>query len=413
MKVSYFGVAAVLGCSGYMATATASEQSDAKGFVEGSSLVVKARNVYYNRDQRQRGATQSYGEEWAQGFQGFFQSGFTTGMVGFGLDAISLTGLRLDTGDGRTGGGTRLLEQDGSGAKASYSSLGVAVKMRVSNTTVKVGTQTVNVPVMAGSDSRLLPETYQGVLVTSNEIPKLKLHLGHFTAMKQRNESNHDSARLTDIDFVGGIYSFTPNILLGLYRSDVEDYWTKNYGGLSWNLPLAATQAVKFDFNIYKTESQGQARGGVVDNRIWSLAAAYTVGAHTFAVARQEVHGTGGYTYGVEGNSTIYLANSIQYSDFNYEGEKSWQARYLVDFKNYDIPGLTFMIRYIKGTDFTVGTRDDGKAWERDVEVKYVVPTGKAKDLSFRLRNAMYRSSDRGGDINEVAFTTEYPINIF
>ncbi|WP_372490318.1 OprD family outer membrane porin [Pseudomonas sp. WHRI 8519] len=63
-------------------------------------MTFKARNDYFNCEQRDRGATQSYGEEWEQGFIGTFQSGFTTGTLG--LDALSLSGLLQGTGDGRT-----------------------------------------------------------------------------------------------------------------------------------------------------------------------------------------------------------------------------------------------------------------------------------------------------------------------
>ncbi|MBK5000210.1 OprD family porin [Pseudomonas sp. S31] len=410
MKTAVVGVVAVLGYSGL---AMGSEQSESKGFAEGSSLVVKARNVYFNRDQRARGAEQSYGEEWAQGFIGTFQSGFTTGTVGVGFDALGLVGLRLDTGDGRTGGGTRLLEQDSSGAKPSYGSLGGAVKLRVSSTTLKYGTQIVNTPVLGMSDSRLLPETVQGLLVTSNELPGLKLQAGHFTALKLRNDSAHDSGNLPGIDLAGAVYDFNPNVQGSLYYSDVEDYWRKQYGGLVWTVPLSSLQAVKFDANLYRTRSQGEALGGDLDNRIWSLAVSYKTGAHTFMLARQQVHGRGDFKYGVEGNSAIYVANSSQYSDFIYEGEKSWQLRYNLDAAPYGIPGLAFMARYIRGSDFTTDTGRDGKAWERDLEVRYVVQSGAAKDLSFRVRSALYRSSDRGGDINEVVVTTEYPISIF
>lgn len=410
MKMAFLSVAAMMGCS---TVALASEQSQASGFVEGSTLSVKARNVYFNRDQRARGAEQSYGEEWAQGFIGTFQSGFTAGTVGVGFDLLGMAGFRLDTGDGRTGGGTRLLEQNSDGAKPSYGSMGGAVKLRVSNTTLKFGDQIVNTPVLGMSDSRLLPETVQGLLVTSNEIARLKLQAGHFTALKLRNDSAHDSGGLTGIDLVGAVYDFSPEVQASVYHSDVDDYWRKNYGGLVWTVPLSGTQAVKFDANVYGTRSQGQELGGELDNRIWSLAASYKTGAHTFMLARQQVHGTGDFRYGVEGNSAIYVANSSQYSDFIYEGEKSWQARYAFDAAPYGIPGLNFMVRYIRGTDFTTATGRDGKAWERDIELRYVVQSGFAKDLGWRVRNAVYRSSDRGGDINEIVVTTEYPLSIF
>ncbi|XAF18875.1 OprD family outer membrane porin, partial [Pseudomonas aeruginosa] len=48
---------------------------------------------------------------------------------------------------------------------------------------------------------------------------------------------------------------------------------------------------------------------------------------------------------------SIFLANSVQYSDFNGPGEKSWQARYDLNLASYGVPGLTFMVRYINGKD--------------------------------------------------------------
>ncbi len=35
---------------------------------------------------------------------------------------------------------------------------------------------------------------------------------------------------------------------------------------------------------------------------------------------------TCGYDYGVDGGGTVWLANSVQRSDFNSKDEKSWQA---------------------------------------------------------------------------------------
>lgn len=83
----------------------ASQQTDSKGFVEDSKASLVLRNVYMNRDFRQRGAPQSYGEEWGQGFINNVHFGFTQGTIGFGVDVLGKLDLRLDTGYGRTGGG--------------------------------------------------------------------------------------------------------------------------------------------------------------------------------------------------------------------------------------------------------------------------------------------------------------------
>ena len=63
------------------------------------------------------------------------------------------------------------------------------------------------------------------------------------------------------------------------------------------------------------------------------------------------------------------------------------------------------------------GTDDNGKEWERDVDIKYVLQEGPAKDLSFRIRQATYRSSDAvyldsSPSIDELRLIVEYPLSI-
>ena len=389
------------------------QAAESGGFIEDAHFAIKARNFYMNRNFLDDRTAQNYSEEWAQGFIGTFESGFTQGTVGFGVDAIGLLGVKLDTGNGRKGGGTLLLEEDSDGAKDSYSKGGAAIKARFSATELKYGEQMTNLPVLAISDNRLLPETTQGWLLTSKELEGLTVHAGHFTALRSRDQSEHDSGRLTALDLIGADYQINRNLNVRAYHSDVDDYWRKYYVGATAVMPLSKGYAFKLDFNGYDTRSQGQARGGDLDNRIWSLAASLSAGPHGFLIAHQRVSGRGNYTYGVDGNSTVFLANSVQYSDFNYENERSWQARYDFNFAALGVPGLTFMTRYLRGTDFHTAQTDNGRAWERDIDVKYVVQSGSAKDLSFRVRQASFRSPDRGLNFNEVRLITEYPLSLF
>uniref|UniRef100_UPI0021D2AF14 OprD family porin n=1 Tax=Pseudomonas aeruginosa TaxID=287 RepID=UPI0021D2AF14 len=78
--------------------------------VEDSHASLELRNFYFNRDFRQSGARDN-ADEWAQGFLLRLESGFSEGTVGFGVDAIGLLGLKLDSGGGS--GGTGLLPADG------------------------------------------------------------------------------------------------------------------------------------------------------------------------------------------------------------------------------------------------------------------------------------------------------------
>ncbi|WP_085706219.1 OprD family porin [Pseudomonas sp. B8(2017)] len=421
MRVMKWSMIALAVAAGTSQLALASSQDESKGFIEDSKLNVKTRMLYFSRDFRNNPAgTQSRREETGLGFLGTFESGFTQGTVGVGVDAIGMLGLKLDSGKGRAGTGLFPTGSDGR-SEDDYSKAGGAVKFRISDTVLKVGDQFTALPVFATDDSRLLPEIAQGTLITSNEIEGLTLHAGHFTSLTAQEQTNRDSFRLKEANVVGGTYAFTDNLSTSLYYSKVEDFWRKYYANVNWALPISDKQGLVFDFNIYDTKSEGSAEyrafdGDKLDNRAFSLSGAYNIGAHTFTLAYQKVTGDGDYGYGIDGGGTIFLANSVARSDFNAEDEKSWQARYDLNFAEYGIPGLTFMTRYVRGTDANVTGTSNGKEWERDVDIKYVLQSGPAKDLSFRVRQATYRSSDGtyydSPSIDELRLIVEYPLSI-
>ena len=425
MRVMKWSMIALAVAAGTSQLAVASSQDESKGFVEDSKLNVKLRNLYFSRDFRNRannpnGPTKSRAEEWGQGFIGTYESGFTQGTVGVGVDVIGMLGIKLDSGKGRAGTGLFPTGSDGR-SQDDYSKAGGAVKLRISDTVLKVGQQFTALPVFATDDSRLLPETAEGALITSTEIKGLTLHAGRFTALNTQAETNHDSGNLKSANVVGGTYAITDGLSTSLYYSKVEDYWRKYYGNVNWAVPLSDKQGLVFDFNIYDTKSEGSAEyraydGDKLDNTAFSLSGAYNVGAHTFTLAYQRVSGDGDYGYGVDGGGTVFLANSVARSDFNAEDERSWQARYDLNFAEYGIPGLSFMTRYVRGTGANTETTNNGKEWERDIDIKYVMQNGPAKDLSFRVRQATYRSSDGvyyGSDsIDELRLIVEYPLSI-
>jgi len=84
-------------------------------FIEDTKAGLELRNFYFNRDFREvPNSSNSKAEEWAQGFLLRVESGYTEGTVGFGVDALGLLGVKLDSGSGRTG--TGLLPADGDGS---------------------------------------------------------------------------------------------------------------------------------------------------------------------------------------------------------------------------------------------------------------------------------------------------------
>jgi imipenem/basic amino acid-specific outer membrane pore len=400
----------------------ASAQDDSKGFVEDSTFSINTRLLNFGRDFRNNDTGKSRVNETGLGFNGLFQSGYTQGTIGVGVDVIGLLGVKLDSGKGRSGTGLFPTGSDGR-SQDDYSKGGGAVKFRISDTVLKVGDQYTTAPVFASDDSRLLPELPQGISITSNEIKGLKLEGGHFTSSVAQAQTYRDSLGLTKTDFIGGVYALTPEVSASLYYAKTEDYWKKTYANLNWTHALSNEQSLAVDFNIYSTKSDGAGlqraeKDGTtkLDNRAYSLQGAYTIQAHTFTLAYQKVSGDGDYGYGVDGGGTIFLANSIARSDFNAEDEKSFQARYDLNMATFGVPGLSFMTRYVKGTGANTAETSNGKEWERDIEAKYVIQSGPAKDLSLRVRQATYRSSDGvyygSASIDELRMIAQYPLNI-
>ncbi|WP_180698642.1 OprD family porin [Pseudomonas crudilactis] len=437
MKWSMIALAVAAGTSQF---AMASSQDESKGFFGDQSLKLKTRFEYMNRDFKNgagNGTSGTAGYRQDSGLSQLltYESGFTQGTVGFGLDAMAMGSVKLDGGSGHRGNGLFANDSDGNPEK-SQGKIGGAVKFRVSDTVLKYGQQFVASPVFATDDSRLLPEVATGTLITSKEIKGLELSAGRFTSLSKQTGMGRDSIGglpdengnggkgLTNINIFGASYSFTDNFTGALAASDADDYFKKYYVNLNYTLPINDEQSLNFDFNGYHTK--GESRGDLVDaigdgttgvdNNLWSLAAAYSIGAHKFTLAHQRSSGDNAYYYGVDGNSTIFVANSIQISDFVGRDERSWQARYDLNMKTYGVPGLSFMTRYVMGDHITTNGLGEGKENEWNAESKYVIQEGPAKDLSFRLRYAMYRSngaySGYSSDNNDTRLIVEYPLNI-
>lgn len=422
-----------------------SAQAQSKGFIEDSSLEALTRAMYYNKDVRNgasvvtdtndaKGKRKGYGEELGMSQRFIFESGFTQGTVGFGVNAYAGGAAKLDTGAGRDDRGMFPAHDAGTSVPSDYGLANAAVKARVSNTVITTGSQMPALPVLAYDDGRLLPETFEGTMVTSSEIEGLELNAGRFTAQNLMNQTGHDSAGLKSIDVMGGSYAFNDNFSAALYFADTENTYEKKYANLNYNLPFADNQALVLDFNIYKTDldkdfveaataDEDAGIDGVRENQsntIWSLAASYTLDAHTFTIANQRSSGDRGYDYGYgDGGSAIYLANSYL-SDFNYADETSWQASYSIDFGTYGVPGLGFKTAYVTGSniDTTNGnpnaeSAEEGREHEFYNQITYTVQEGPAKDLFFKVRSSVYRATENvSTDVNEVRAYVEYPLSI-
>jgi imipenem/basic amino acid-specific outer membrane pore len=414
----------------------ATEQS----FVEDSTLKLVNRNFYFNRDFRSRDdgvfnpRQQSYREEWAQGFQGFFSSGYTAGTLGVGVDVHGLLGLKLDSGGGTSG--TNLLPLDSRNrAEDDFSAAGGALKLRAFDTELKVGDLFPLTPVFRYGDGRLLPQSFRGVSLRNTTIDGLTLQGGHLHAARNKASSNHDGelsteyggTRYRSASYLGGEYSVDGGVSVSLYQARFEDVWNQTYLSLGKTFVLDEGRSLELGANLYRTRDQGSARAGEIHTDSWSSYARLRIAAHSVMLAHQRINGDQPFDYLGDGDS-IYLANSVLYSDFNSPNERSWQVRYDFDFAALGVPGLSFMTRYLRGSHIDNSNVDPtgayayysrlgsgGKHWERDLQLQYVIQSGPAKNLSFVVQQTIHRANtaQADGDVDQVRIITQYPLELF
>lgn len=252
MKWSAIALAVSAGSTQFaVADAFVSDQAEAKGFIEDSSLDLLLRNYYFNRDGKSGSGDRV---DWTQGFLTTYESGFTQGTVGFGVDAFGYLGLKLDGTSDKSGTGNLPVMNDGT-PRDDYSRAGGAVKVRISKTMLKWGEMQPTAPVFAAGGSRLFPQTATGFQLQSSELEGLDLEAGHFTEGKQgtttksRGElyATYAGETAKSADFIGGRYAITDNLSASLYGAELEDIYRQYYLNSNYTIPLASDQSLGFD----------------------------------------------------------------------------------------------------------------------------------------------------------------------
>lgn len=422
---------AVLINAAIIAPAFASEQSEAKGFLEDSTGSILFRTGYISRDYKNVAPDRDK-SSFAQTAIVTLDSGFTKGIVGFGVGAVGDGSFKI--GDNNHSG-NNMIPRDNEGNPYDHWARGGAnVKARFSNTTVRYGTQVLDLPVLASNTARLVPEYFTGTLVTSHEIQNLELVAGKFTKNQYSDQIATDQNKLDDAVVWGAKYKFDDQLNTSYYGLDSKNALERHYVNANYKYPLANQNSLTFDFSGYHTEwdkaastyssTKGDADVEDRSNNIWALSGTYNQGPHTVMLAYQQNTGNTGYDYGAnaDGGQSIYLPNSYL-SDFIGNHEKSAQVQYNLDFGGYGVPGLNWTTAYVYGWDIKAvsnGVVTDNNAKESEFfnQVKYTVQSGFAKDVSFRARYSHLRADQTYNnvympDTNEWRLFLDIPVKLF
>ena len=415
-----------------VAVGVLAQQAGAAGFIEDSKASVSSRTMYYTADTREGTANDQ--RETAEGLKFDYQSGFTQGVVGFGIDAQAVVGIHLDGGRGHHPDNNSFFPSDSDGSASDpWSRAAANVKARFSKTEAHLGgALQPNMPILVANDSRLLPQSFEGGTITSKEIDNFTFNVGQFEHAAGRASSNTTGLAVAGgteesnkFRYAGADWKVTKDLTLQYYYANLEDYYKQNFLGLVHVYTIAPNQSFKTDLRYFDSSSDGKngdagyrfnnnggfaKNPGEVDNKTWSAMFTYTLGANAFLLGHQRVSDDGGFVYLNQGNvvdsngrnegaggTSFYLFTDAMVNGFVRAGENTTFGQYTYDFASLGVPGLKASAAYLRGDNIkaTNGVGKDQTEWERDLRVDYVIQTGALKGFGTTLRHGTYR-----GDTN-------------
>ncbi|MHC8378426.1 OprD family outer membrane porin [Pseudomonas sp. MDT1-16] len=414
----------------FMASLAISIFANASGFINDSGAALTARNYYLDREYKGI-SPQNHAREWAQGFIFKINSGYTDGPVGFGLNTIGLIGIKLDSSPDRIG--TDLLPYNSKKeADDEYSELGLTAKMRFAKTIVQAGTLTDTAfPMAYHSASRLLPQTFRGVHISSTDLNNFTLIGSYIDRINKRNSTNYEkftmgspngrynpTAESDQATFLGIEFRPVNEWTLKYYNNIVDNLYSTNYFNIE-HLHTFNSSKLKSEFSWYTSKDEGGARAGKVDNDTYFAEFTYSTGGHSFIGGYQLLSGDTATPY-ISGTELLSLGKYMLASDFLNTNERTWQAMYVYDFAASGIPGLKTTIRYLKGNDIDlpVALGGNGRSEsERYTEISYVIQSGTFRDVAIRVRNSTYRnnfaSTATFRDQNQTRINIDYTIKLW
>ena len=426
------------------------DQNTSKGLVDDSHLSLLSTNQYYDADFRSGTAAQranaSRQSEWGQGFRLNFQSGYTQGSVGLGMDVLGLWAFKLDSG-GRIGKGDRqpaiIFPRDTDNSSVNeFGSVHFTPKMRISKTELRYGVHQPKWPILLSSGQNLAPQLFRGWMLSSNEIDNLQINLGRFDANKGRastdmvpmsipgsyNNRDVNKRRYSnDFNFFLSEYQVNQNLKLQYQLGQLEDFYNQHFFGINSKFGLG-DGLLWSEIRYYRSTGNGENRtssgrnegyvgtgyfgngvtSGEVDNTLYSVLSNYSIGGHTFSLGYQKSQGPSDFPWINQGEGNISGLNAdIWINKFQRSGERTVQARYSYDFAAMGIPGLNLGVAYLKGTGIN-SAEGDLKERVRGGLLSYAIQSGPLKGVGFLYSYASLKTQVNQPSIDEQRFMINY-----
>lgn len=371
------------------------QAGSASDFITDSKVDAKFRTFYFNRDFEGRNDAKAA----AQALRLDYQSGYAYDLIGFDASLFTVGKLSGESGEGGNG----VLQTNSDGSQSGYTKFGQAyLKLKLGEEAqLKAGRMVIDTPLFNDSDSRITPSATQAVMVTGGFQGVDLYGIWSDRASAKTEDKFRDyvdnQGNSYEVVVLGGGYTFDNDLSVHAAHGEADNVLRQTYFNVSYPMALSQDMTLLLDAHHYIGKADGDGAldsvGSDYDSDLTNLAAQLQYQQMKFTLSYQAVNGDeyeeswDGFNHDDNG---LVTWNSVQRLDFDRADERSWQARF--DYKVKSIPGLSFMTRYTSGDNIDVTGGPDGKEWERNVEVRYSIPT--VEGLSLRWRNSTVRSTE-------------------
>ena len=405
-------------------TATLGTAATHADFIDDSNVQLKFKNFYLDREYNQDTAgvvNKGYGN-WTQAVTLDAKSGYHDIGAGIqvGADLLAQYAVSL-----KANGNDIHMPFDASEGKSERDNakLGATLKVKVSETELKVGDLLPMSPVVFFDPSRQLLTTYSGAWLESKDLKNTKLTLAYIDGINARYDNQYQDLSLfpnnnftkttNDGMYIAGIdYQFTPKIAGSYWYADVTNIYQQHYVAGAFKTNLSEKTKLDAHIRYFDNSESGDKLYGSIDSQAVSVGAKINNGMHTVQLGYQQMfgeHGKEATMFPTLGGwvPQPYLDN-WSVASFIRKDERSWSLGYTYNFKDVGISGLTATVRHFRGDNIDFGAaKPEGKENENNVIVNYVVPEGKLKGLGF---NYMFIDTNYnfGNDLQEHRIATTY-----
>lgn len=405
-------------------TATLGTAATHADFIDDSNVQLKFKNFYLDREYNQDTAgavNKGYGN-WTQAVTLDAKSGYQDIGAGIqvGADLLAQYAVSL-----KANGNDIHMPFDASEGKSERDNakLGATLKVKVSETELKVGDLLPMSPVVFFDPSRQLLTTYSGAWLESKDLKNTKLTLAYIDGINARYDNQYQDLSLfpnnnftkttNDGMYIAGIdYQFTPKFAGSYWYADVTNIYQQHYVAGAFKTNLSEKTKLDAHIRYFDNSESGDKLYGSIDSQAVSAGAKINNGMHTVQFGYQQMfgeHGKEATMFPTLGGwvPQPYLDN-WSVASFIRKDERSWSLGYTYNFKDVGISGLTATVRHFRGDNIDFGAaKPEGKENENNVIVNYVVPEGKLKGLGF---NYMFIDTNYnfGNDLQEHRIATTY-----